>query len=67
MGLNQPDLARVQIDLAIVRGALREYRMLNEEKNPPDLSALHLQLFFPGDITYDPGSGTVKSRTYPAF
>jgi hypothetical protein len=67
MHLNAPDLARVQLDLIAARAAIREYKMLNAEKNPPDLAALQLKLSFPADLTYDSNSGMVKSRTYPQY
>jgi hypothetical protein len=67
MQLAKPDEARVQIDLASSRAAIREYQQLNDGKNPPDLAALNLRLSFPMDIVYDSASATVKSRTYPMY
>lgn len=67
MHLAKPDEARVLLDLAAVRAAVGEYRQLNSEKNPPDLATLSLKLSFPADLVYDPKSGIVKSRTYPAY
>lgn len=67
LDLNKPDMVKVQLDLAASRASIREYQMTNDNKNPPDLGSLHLRLSFPQDITYDAGSGTVKSRTYPAL
>jgi hypothetical protein len=65
--LAKPDQVRVQMDLSSARAAVREYQMTHDSKNPPDIGSLHLNLSYPGDITYDANSGTVKSRTYPMW
>src|SRR5512133_1180177 len=62
-----PDRAKVQLDLAAVRAALRTYRA-EREAWPATLGELAVPgLSYPGDLVYDEASGTVASRTYPGF
>lgn len=63
----KPDEARSRTDLAAVRARIREYQMLNDGQHPPNLEVLQVRLSFPGDIVYDPSSGTAASRTNPRF
>ncbi len=62
-----PDRVKVQLDLSTVRGALQLYR---GEHNawPRSLADLALTgLNYPGDLSYDPATGTVRSQTYPSY
>jgi hypothetical protein len=63
-----PDRARVQLDLAAVRGALRSYHA-EHATWPRALADLSLEgtLNYPADLAYDPATGTVTSRTYPSY
>jgi hypothetical protein len=62
-----PDRARVQLDLAAVRGALRAYHA-ERAAWPGGLSELNVEgLSYPADLSYDAASGTVTSRTYPTL
>jgi len=67
MGVARPDEARVRVDLAGVRAAIREHQMLNNGANPPSVESMDLRLSFPGDLNYDPTTGTVRSKTYPQY
>jgi hypothetical protein len=67
LGVARPDEARVRIDLAGVRAAVREHQMVHDGANPASISAMDLHLSFPGDLVYDPGTGTVQSKTYPQY
>lgn len=60
------DEAKLRVELAGARAAVREYRMVHGD-NPPSLGALDLNLRFRADLTYDPATGRVKSRTYPQY
>lgn len=62
-----PDRARVQLDLATVRGALQLHR--GERGGwPATLDELPVQgLHYPADLDYDPSTGRVTSRTYPGL
>ncbi len=60
------DEARIRVELAATRSAVREYQMLNGGF-PPDLNRLHLTLRFRADLQYDPQTGQVKSRTYSQY
>jgi hypothetical protein len=63
-----PDRARVQLDLAAVRAALQAYKA-EHAAWPPSLADLSFEgrLSYPADLSYDPASGSVASRTYPAL
>ncbi len=62
-----PDRVKVQLDLAAVRGAIREYRAARDAW-PSSLAELQVPgLNYPADLAYDPASGTVTSRTYASF
>lgn len=63
-----PDRARVQVDLAAVRAALQAYHA-ERQSWPRSLDDLSFEgrLNYPADLAYDPGTGTVTSRTYPSF
>ncbi len=62
-----PDRARVQVDLAAVRAALRAYHA-ERAGWPGALADLPVEgLNYPADLAYDPATGTVTSRTYPTF
>lgn len=63
-----PDRARVQVDLSAVRAALQVYRAEHQAwpRSIDDLS-LEGRLSYPADLAYDPATGAVTSRTYPAF
>lgn len=63
-----PDRTRVQLDLSAVRAALQVYRG-EHAAWPRSLDALSLEgrLAYPDDLAYDPGTGTVTSRTYPSY
>lgn len=65
MNVAKPDRARVELDLAAVRSAVRAHQQLNGGQSPKSLDALGLNLSFEKDLTYDPATGTVKSKTYP--
>jgi hypothetical protein len=60
------DEARVRVELAAVRSAVREHQMLNGS-SPPGIGVLDLKLRFEADLQYDPATGQVKSRTYPQY
>ena len=64
MGMEKPDLVRVKLDLANLRGAIKKHVQL-EGGLPPSLDVLGVKLSYPTDYTYDPKTGTVKSKTYP--
>jgi len=62
-----PDRVKVQLDLSALRGALQVYR---GEHNawPRSLAELQVSgLNYPADMSYDPGTGTVASQTYPSY
>jgi hypothetical protein len=63
-----PDRVRVQVDLSTLRAALQAYRA-EHSAWPRSLDELSLEgrLNYPADLEYDPASGAVRSRTYPAF
>lgn len=64
MNLEMPDRARVELDLANARAAVRTMSQLNGA-NPRSLSEMNVKLSYPADLEYDAASGTVKSKTYP--
>jgi hypothetical protein len=66
LNLDKPDQARIQLDLATARAEILKYQQMNGSY-PPSLAALGVKLFHPNDISYDPSTGTVTSRTYPQF
>jgi hypothetical protein len=62
-----PDRAKIQLDLANARGAVRAYRG-ERGSFPPSLAELGLEgLNYPADLSYDPATGTVRSETYPSY
>lgn len=61
------DEAKVRLDLAQARTAIRMYQQTHDGASPPSLDGLGLALSFPGELRYDAATGTVQSRTYPAF
>ena len=62
-----PDRVRVQLDLSAVRAALRTYHA-ERAAWPGTLAELNVEgLNYPADLSYDPSTGTVTSRTYPTF
>lgn len=67
LNVSKPDEARVRVDLAGVRAAIREYRMLHDGRNPKSVAELDLNLSFPGDIVYDARTGRARSRSYPQY
>jgi hypothetical protein len=64
MGLAKPDLTRVQLDLTLVRAAIKKHMQL-EGGIPPSIEVLEVKLRYPADLRYDPKTGVVRSRTYP--
>lgn len=64
MNLEMPDRARVELDLANARAAIRTMSQLNGT-NPRSLSEMNVKFTYPADLEYDAGAGTVKSKTYP--
>lgn len=66
MNLDKPDEARVQLDLAQVRGAVQQSKQLNGAA-PKSISEMGLKLFYESDLEYDPTSGLVRSKTYPRY
>jgi hypothetical protein len=64
--LSKPDEAKVKTDLAAGR---EEIRMKKETAGsfPASLSELTVRFHYPADMTYDPASGEIHSRTYPQF
>ena len=66
LNLDKPDQARIQLDLASARAEILKHQQMNGSY-PPSLAALGVKLFHPNDISYDPSTGTVTSRTYPQF
>jgi hypothetical protein len=66
LNLDKPDQARVELDLAQVRGAVRNAQQVNGVI-PKSIDELGLKLFYPGDLEYDASTGAVKSKTYPRF
>jgi hypothetical protein len=63
-----PDRARVELDLAAARGAVRAYHA-EHAAWPRALADLSLEgtLNYPADLAYDPATGAVTSRTYPSY
>ena len=57
--------AKVTVDLSKIRLALELYRIQHDGKYPPSLKNLELDLHYPGEYTYDPKTGKVKSKQYP--
>ena len=62
--LKQPDRARALQDLTNATAALQTYYLTNG-KYPASLDELKLQLYNPGDLSYDPKTGKVHSKAYP--
>ncbi len=60
-----PEQTKIQLDLAGVRAAVNEWRQTHDGANPPNIGVLDLNLSIPGDMRYDPATGTVKSSAYP--
>lgn len=66
LNLARPDEARVRVELYETREVVRMHRM-EHGAPPPSLDALGLHLKFRSDLTYDPKTGVVKSRSYPQY
>lgn len=66
INLEKPDMTRVQLDLAQARGEIKKHMQL-EGGLPPSLDVLGLKLRYPKDLTYDPKTGVVRSKTYPGM
>jgi hypothetical protein len=61
------DEAKVRLDLAQTRAAIRVHQQTHDGASPPSIDGLGLALSFPSDLLYDAATGTVRSQTYPAF
>lgn len=62
-----PDRVKVQLDVATARKEVQAWRTDHGEW-PRTLSEVGIaDLNYPADLAYDPGTGTVTSRTYPSF
>lgn len=66
MGIDKPDRARVEIDLANARAAVRTIYGINNAF-PKSISELNVRFSYPTDLDYDPASGMVHSKTYPSL
>ncbi len=64
LDLDKPDQAKVAIDIASARDAIRKNQQI-EGSNPQSLNQLGVRFFYPDDLVYDAASGTVTSKTYP--
>jgi hypothetical protein len=64
--LEKPDKARVTVDLASVRAAVKRSQQI-EGVVPASLSAVGVGLSYPEDLVYDASTGEVSSKTYPSL
>jgi len=62
--VTQPDRTRMLTDLAAVKPAIQAFQAQND-RFPDSLDELNIKLNFPKDLTYDSGTGEVKSKTFP--
>lgn len=60
----QIDKTKVLADLALAVPAVQAYHLQNQ-KYPASLAELNLKLNVPQDLTYDPATGKITSKTFP--
>lgn len=60
-----PNRARALQDLTTATSAIQTYAAQNNNTYPPTLEELKLNLNNPADMSYDPKTGKVHSKSYP--
>jgi hypothetical protein len=61
------DRARVQLDLAIMRAAVKAWKSERGTYPQTFQTVMVDGLSYPADLAYDPATGAVTSKTYPEY